>query len=137
MTIQAQRFTGLPACFTVLASLTLIQACGQPEPGRLAGPTAVATTSTPVQTQPSTQRDTALRVVIKLRSSGTGREAALLAGLSRQAQASVSYVSSIAPDTHVYIIEPTVSQRVNELLTRLRAAPSVAFVEIDRPVPSR
>ena len=73
-----------------------------------------------------------MRVVVRFRSVGSGRDAAALADLSRQAQAPVSYVTSVSADTHVYRIEPAAGQRADELLARLRTVPGVTFVEIDR-----
>lgn len=135
MTIYLNRtgrrgFAGL----ALLASLVLIPGCGQPEPGRFAHSPPVANTTNKVQTQPPIPRETAVRVVVKFRTVGTGRDAALLAGLARQAQAPVSYVTSVSPDTHVYRIEPAAGQRTDELLARLLAMPGVAFVEVDRVV---
>ena len=85
-----------------------------------------------MQYQRPVQRDTALRVVVKFRSSGTGRDATLLAGLARQAQAPVDYITSVSPDTHVYRVNAAAGLCADEVLTRLRAMPGVAFVEIDR-----
>ena len=123
-------FAGL----ALLISLVLIQGCGQPEPGRVTSSTPSTHTASTMQNQPPVQRETALRVVVKFRSGGTGRDAAVLASLTRQAQAPVSYVTSVSPDTHVYRIEPAAGQRTDELLARLLAMPGVAFVEVDRVV---
>ena len=122
-----RRFSGL----ALLGSLALVQGCSQPEPGHPANPTSHAST---VQNQPPARRETALRVVVKFRTGGTGRDAAVLSGLTRQAQAPVSYLASVSADTHVYRIEPAAGQSTGELLARLRAMPGVAFVEIDNTV---
>ncbi len=125
---------------TALAVLALIQGCGQTEPGRVASPAPVTNqTNTPnathatnsMQNQPQRQHEQTWRVVVKFSSSGTGRESPLLAGLTRQAQAPVSFIASVAADTHVYRIEPASSQRAEDVLARLRAMPGVVFVELD------
>lgn len=121
------------AGLALLASLSLVQGCGQLEPGRVASSTPSPHTTSTVQNQVPVQRESALRVVVKFRSSGTGRDAALLSGLTRQVQAPVSYIASVSPDTHVYWIELAAGQHADELLKRLRAMPGVVFVEIDRP----
>ena len=122
------------AGLALLASLVLIQGCRQPEPGRFADPTPVSNITDKVRAHPPSPQDTALRMVVKFRTAGSGRDAALLAGLARQAQAPVSYVTSVSPDTHVYRIEPAAGQRADEILARLLATPGVAFVEVDKVV---
>ena len=122
------RFAGL----ALLVSAGLIQACSQPAPGRVLPSAPIPSAGVSVQNQARSQPGDALRVVVRFRNVGSGRDAAALADLSRQAQAPVSYVTSVSADTHVYRIEPAAGQRADELLARLRTVPGVTFVEIDR-----
>ena len=128
-----KRLAGL----ALLAGLGLLGGCSHPEAGRAGGQSSAPASSNTMPSQsPAPFRET-LRVIIQFRGTGTGREPALLAGLSRQAQAPVRYVASVSPDTHVYRVEPAAGQRTDEVLARLRAMPGVAFAELDRPARAR
>lgn len=79
----------------------------------------------------SAQFSAAMRVIVKFRASVAYADAAFLQTLGQQAQARITYLASVSPDTHVYRVEPLEHQHPAEVLQRLEGAPSVLHVEVD------
>ncbi len=74
----------------------------------------------------------AVRVIVKFRQTTVPfREAAFLQGLAQHIQAHIAYISSVAPDTHVYRVEPQPGQCHADILRRLANLPCVLRVEAD------
>lgn len=110
----------------LLASLAL-SACS---------PRAVATANTttqgsppPASLQPAYAQ--ALRVIVKFGQAVPFQDAAFLNDVARQIHARMVYISSVAPDTHVYWIEPEPGQSRADILRLLAGIPSVLKVELD------
>lgn len=105
-----------------LAALALV-ACHATTP--TAAPTTQPVTATPSQGQ-------ALRVIVKFRQSVAYSDPSFLGSLSRQVDAQISYIASIAPDTHSYLVVPHAGQGGAAILSRLSVQPSIAWAEEDR-----
>lgn len=77
------------------------------------------------------QSSPSMRVIVQFRATVAYADAAFLQTLGQQAQARITYLASVSPDTHVYRVEPLGNQHPAEVLQRLEGAPSVLRVEVD------
>lgn len=111
----------------VLAMLATLTACS---PAAMA-PAAPSMQGSPLPTPTKPADARALRVIVKFRRTVPFLDAAFLRDLGRQIHARVAYISSVAPDTHVYQIEPEPGQSNADILQRLAGIPSVLRVEAD------
>jgi hypothetical protein len=73
----------------------------------------------------------ALRVVVKFRQAVPYRDAVFLQDMAQHIRARIAYIGSVAPDTHVYQIEPQPGQSHADVLRRLENLPSVLRAEAD------
>lgn len=111
----------------LLASLAL-SACSATVPAPLA---ASMQGSPPPASALPTDAQT-VRVIVQFRQATVPfREAAFLQAMAQHIQARITYISSVAPDTHVYQIEPQAGQRHVDILQRLASLPTVLRVEAD------
>lgn len=86
--------------------------------------------SLPPTSAPPTGAQT-VRVIVKFRQAVPFREAAFLQAMAQHIQAHIAYISSVAPDTHVYRVEPQPGQCHADILQRLASLPTVLRVEAD------
>lgn len=110
----------------VLASLAL-PACS---PSTLA-PADPSMQGNPPPTSAKPAAAQALRVIMKFRQTVPYRDEAFLQDISQKIHARIMFISSIAPDTHVYQIEPQPGQSHADILQRLAGLPYVLRVEAD------
>lgn len=116
-----------PPWLILLASLAL-SACSAAVPALVDAPMQG---SPPPTSAPPTDAQT-VRVIVKFRQATVPfREAAFLQAMAQHIQARITYISSVAPDTHVYQIEPQVGQSHADILQRLASLPTVLRVEAD------
>lgn len=73
----------------------------------------------------------AIRVNLKFSQPVGYSDPAFLARLAQQVDAHISYVGSIAPDTHTYRVVPNSGQGETSLMSRLSAQPGIAWAEVD------
>lgn len=73
----------------------------------------------------------ALRVIVKFRNAVPYRDEAFLQDISQKIHAHILFIGSVAPDTHVYQIEPQTGQSHADILQRLAGLPYVLRVEAD------
>ncbi len=96
---------------------------------------ALAPIDPPMQSSPPTSAQQAyaqaLRVVVKFRQAVPYRDAVFLQDMAQHIRARIAYIGSVAPDTHVYQIEPQPGQSHADVLRRLENLPSVLRAEAD------
>lgn len=120
-----------PPLYRVLALILTgclnLSACSQPMP---------ATGSLwPAHSRPSASanpnRVQSLRVIVTFRQTVPHHELTYLEGLGKKIHASVRYISSVSPDTHVYRVDTQPGQNSTDILKLLGDVPEVLSVEAD------
>lgn len=111
----------------VLAGCLSLSACGQVTP--TADKTLAAHARSSIATDP--HRGQPLQAIVKFRHSVPYQDRAFLQKMGEKIHASVAYVSSVSPDTHVYQINTKPSQDRADILRLLGNIPEVLSVEAD------
>ncbi|GEM_PF-4839178 len=111
----------------VLAFLTLPAACSS----TTTAPAIPSMQGSPPPTSAKPPYAQTLRVIVKFRRTMPFLDAAFLQDMAQQIHARITYISSVAPDTQVYQIEPEPGQSRADILQRLANLPSVLWVEPD------